>query len=253
MCVCVYRSSNGKVSIDRLHEAYSANPDGCGLMWAHDDELFVVKGHYSFDDFLHFYRDVKEPCVLHFRTASSGKISDDASHPLFVNENLAFVENGNLPEYSNGFREWEDDLTDVQRFNNLFLKLLPKNFLYRSDTMQAIESYCKNRMVKMIFMDNLGKVKIVNEEAGEWRDGCWFSNGGIENYVGYGYSGAYEYKAGETRHFGGLESVQMFDAKDRKKYKQCQTCRGWFPKDKILAKHSCVGCTEWLMLMELVK
>jgi hypothetical protein len=76
----------------------------------------------------------------------------------------------------------------------------------------------------MVFMNFKGQVWICNQAAGMWENGCWFSNGGIEHYVGYGYSGAYGYGHGETRHKGGLISVQGFGGE----WKQCQYCKGWF-------------------------
>jgi len=73
-------------------------------------------------------------------------------------------------------------------------------------------------------MDNYGQVRIINEQAGIWENGCWFSNGGIEHYVGYGYSGAYSYGKGERRHKGGLISIQGFTGE----WHQCEYCKGWF-------------------------
>jgi hypothetical protein len=252
MCVIIYVSETGKVSEDRLHEAYTANPDGCGVLWAKNGRLICHKGNYSFEDFMVFYKRAASPLIVHFRTASSGAISNDAAHPLFVNDNFAFAQNGNYPEYSIASTTRDVDLTDVQRFNELFLKNLPPDFLDHPDIHQALEAYCVNRMVKMVFMDNFGKVKIINEAAGEWVDGCWFSNGGISGYVGYGYSGAYPLKEGEVRHFGGLQSVMTFDEKERKKWSQCKTCLGWFP-NKEIQKSACVGCREWKKLVEFTK
>jgi len=252
MCVIIYVSETGKVSEERLHEAYKANPDGCGVLWAKNEKLVCHKGNYSFEDFLVFYRRAVSPLIVHFRTASSGEITHSAAHPLFVNDNLAFAENGNLFEYGNAFYSYTDTLTDIQRFNELFLKKLPVDFIWRHDIMEALEGYCVNRMVKMVFMDSFGRVAIINEAAGERKDGCWFSNGGIEGYVGYGYSGAYPLKEGEIRHFGGLQSVMTFDEKERKLWSQCKTCLGWFP-NKEIQKSACVGCREWKKLVEFTK
>ena len=60
----------------------------------------------------------------------------------------------------------------------------------------------------MVFIDPLGKT-IINEEMGEWSDGCWYSNGGIPGYTGYGYSGAYRYELGDVRHKGLMCGVEI--------------------------------------------
>lgn len=252
MCLCILITPEGKITTDRLREAHTANPDGWGVMWSDRKDLFTVKSTKPKPSLYDEILELPRPVVVHFRTASSGGINYKATHPLHVNDNLAFVANGNLFEFSDSFRDWNDGLTDMQRFNDYFLKkhVEKYGFSFLADD-DAIELYCKNRMVKMIVMNNWGSYKIINNEAGEWIDGCWFSNGGIENYIGYGYSGAYVYRPGETRHFGGFSSVQTFSSEERSKWSQCQTCFGWFPKEKV--NGNCQGCAEWLALMELVK
>lgn len=250
MCVCIYIPGNGSVSEERLREAHTANPDGCGLMYAAHNKLNIIKGKMGFDSFMEFYRGAASPCVVHFRTASSGQISDEACHPLQVSDTLAFVQNGNFFEFSDSVREWNDGLTDAQRFNEYFLKRLPPGF-FNVDGLKKIEDYCKPRMVKMVFLDSYGQGAIINDEAGEWKDGCWFSNGGIDNYTGYGYSGAYDYRNGDVRSPGGLESVQMFDAEDRVEFSQCVGCHGWYLRE-YMEKSCCRACREHNALMGLV-
>ena len=97
----------------------------------------------------------------------------------------------------------------------------------------------------MIFMDNKGKVDIVNEDAGEWVDGCWYSNGGIKNYVGYGYSGAYYYNVGDVRHKGGRITNMMFPESRRKNWIKCNLCNGYFYK---LETEICEDCQIFLIL-----
>lgn len=162
-----------------------------------------------------------------------------------MNENLAFVQNGNLFHYGNYF--WKDDRTDIQRFNDEVLKRLHPEFLYIPEIRQALERYNKDNFSKMIFLDSSGRVNIVNEDAGEWDGENWFSNGGIENYVGYGYSGAYPVKQGETRHKGGMISPMMFPENRRKNWKRCKQCDGYFYK---LENDVCGSCET---LNELTK
>src|SRR3989338_6137876 len=198
MCIASYKSKTGTITRKRLEDAYNANPDGCGIMWS-DVILHAEKGCYDFNKFCSLYSAVAQSAdtdiIIHFRTASSGNISDERCHPFFLNNDLAFVENGNLFEFSNFFAKWQDDKSDVQRFNEHILRRLPNNFLVNSYIRQALDEYCRRSLTKMIFMDNSGKVDIINESAGEWVDGSWYSNGGIKNYTGYGYSGAYCYNA----------------------------------------------------------
>ena len=237
MCLAIYIPPGRYVPIKRLKKAHKANPDGWGFAWISGGRLHARKSTW-FDGFLNDYRmRMNDIRLIHFRTASSGKIDIWACHPFFVNPSLAFVENGNLPEFADG----TDGLTDIQRFNKQVLRRLPDGFLHTPEIRQALEKYCAESCVKMIFMDSAGRVDIVNESAGEWVNGCWFSNGGIENYVGYGYSGAYYYRPDEIRHKGGLLSVQMFPEDRRQNWAQCSACKGWHPVARV-TEGVCGGC-----------
>lgn len=249
MCIAIYKTKGGKISQDRLAEASLANPDGFGVLFRDmaDGSLWSLKTIEPIDDL--FTDDIKanQELILHFRTASSGAIGQKYCHPIFVNKDLAFVQNGNYPELAEG----NDDKTDVQRFNEQVLQKLPKDFLHIFETRLALEKYNRESFSKMIFMDARGRVDLINEQAGEWRDGCWYSNGGIENYTGYGYSGAYYYQAGEIRHKGGLQSVMMFSEERRKKYDKCQRCQGWFLMAE-LKNGRCRGCMTFEELLKYI-
>ena len=250
MCIAIYKPADGKISRERLFEAYNANPDGWGVMWSDKDSVECLKGCYDFNSFYSLFRlleNAKKDVVVHFRTASSGSISNEKCHPFYVNKDLAFVENGNLYEYSDCFADkWKDDRTDIQRFNDEVLQKLPVNFLYKPTIRKRLEDYCKGNQTKMVFMDSYGRVAIVNEEAGEWSNGCWYSNGGIENYIGYGYSGAYYYNGGDTRHRGGLFSVQMLPEEKRSEWSRCPECLGYFRNLEGI----CSGCETWGGILE---
>jgi hypothetical protein len=244
MCVAIFKPFDGRITKKRLREAYRANPDGWGIV--HDGRIKYLKTVSGFNGFYEAYRNWKsDNLVIHFRTASSGNIGHEFCHPFKVNPDLYFVENGNLYHYSNYFYEKNDGKTDVQRFNDDILKKLPNNFLDNPEIRQSLEDYCKSNFTKAIFMDSGGKVDIINEQAGEWIDGCWYSNGGIKNYIGYGYSGAYYYHADDVRHKGGIITNRMFPPARRKNWTKCETCGGYFYK---LQGKNCDDCQIFLKL-----
>lgn len=250
MCIAIYKPAGKTIPEQQLREAYVANPDGWGYSFYADFSGIKVFQSViiDFELFYYSYKVWEElQHLIHFRTASSGKIGEQYCHPFYVNDNLVFVQNGNLPEFG-VLREQQDDRTDIQRFNDEVLKKWPDNFLEIPKYRNLLERYNKECMSKMIFMDSAGKVTIINEQAGEWVDGCWYSNGGIDNYIGYGYSGAYYYKSDEIRHKGGVLSVQMLGSDRRKQYRQCANCFGWF---KGLEEDCCNGCQTYLELFEV--
>lgn len=250
MCIALYVPNTRSISKDRLKRCYQSNPDGCGFMWSCNDNLYIRKGCWTFDEFYSLWHLAaykiypNSGFVIHFRTATSGKKEKDKCHPFRVNDNLAFVHNGNLFEFSESFPAYQKDeqsLSDTQGFNRDILQKLPDGFLNDVKIKNALEGYCISNFSKMIFMDNKGHVNIINEQAGQWEDGIFYSNGGIEDYTGYGYSGAYKYNSDDVRHKGGLISITMFSEERRENWQMCEICKGWFKKDQ-LTNSICNGC-----------
>ncbi len=250
MCVILYVPTTKSVSKDRLKNCYENNPDGCGFMWANGGRLNVRKGCWSFDDFYLLWHiaaykvSPNSSFILHFRTATSGSKNRDQCHPFLVNDDLGFAHNGNLFEFSGAFSAYQKDnqsLSDTQRFNKDVLKRMPGNFLKNKRIKDALEAYCFNNFSKMIFMDNSGHVTIINEQAGQWEGGVFFSNGGIDDYTGYGYSGAYEYRPNDVRHKGGLISAFVFSENKRINWRMCEVCKGWYAKYQLRG-NLCYGC-----------
>ena len=240
ICVIIWKQINHYISDKRLREAHNANPDGCGIMWAADNKIFYKKGLWDFKQFLHEFHECyrlfgDRDFVLHFRTASASAIGNEYCHPFFVSDTLTFMQNGNLFEFMYGKGK-----SDVQRFNEEILQRLPTGFLGDGNIRNKLERYAKESFSKFIFLDNNNRIEIINEGAGEWRHGIWYSNGGIDNYVGYGYSGAYYYNEEDIRHKGGLMSVQMLGG-NKIKWEQCEKCKGWFRRER-LSMGICAGC-----------
>lgn len=210
MCLGVYIPAGRKAT--GLRAAERANPDGTGMMFS----------------------DIST--VLHFRSASASEIGPEYIHPFFVNDNLAFVHNGNFPEFMG-----RTGKSDTMAFNDEVLKRLPDGFLQNAEIRSALENYCAESFSKMIFMDSTGHVEIIHEVAGQWVDGCWYSNGGIDGYTGYGYSGAYYYNADDVRHKGGLPDIEAIPEGRRDNWALCSLCDGWHPKERM-TDNVCAGC-----------
>lgn len=245
MCLILWKPEGKTISHTRLAEAKQANPDGWGLMWA-DGVLHIIKDTDP-DTFWGTYERVAHNgLVIHFRTASSGLISDESCHPFYVTPYLGFAENGNLFHFTDYFPgRVSDGRSDVQRFNDEVLKRVPS--LLVGKTRYLLEEYAHANFSKFVFLDDRGNVKIINEAAGEWRGGVWYSNGGIDNYIGYGYSGAYYYRPGDIRHKGGRISPAIFPAERRENWGQCHVCEGWY----YHLHGTCLDCNIYLDLKRL--
>ena len=259
MCVCILKPNNKHIPEEKLKQCYNNNPDGVGILYKDEssDNLIHHKGQFTFREFLwHYNRKAAKNSpnmILHFRTASASGLGPEYCHPFYVHSDLAFVHNGNFFEFGSYYNGRKNDgLIDTMRFCDEVLKRLPKDFLYKPRILKALQNYCKFHLSKMIFMNSKGICYIVNMKSGVWEDGCWFSNGGMDNYSGYGFSGAYEYKKGDIRHKGGLPIVQNLPEKKRDKWVKCDSCQGFYYK-KYMIKGNCNGCNYLDNLMQFVK
>jgi predicted glutamine amidotransferase len=171
MCIIVAKPEKIKLPLTILENMWNNNPHGAGFMWAEDNNLFIKKGFMNFHHLAeHYYPLEKKKLVLHFRWRSTGAISAEMTHPFVINENVAMVHNGTIPKLK------------TQNFSDTFI--FSKYFGEKvKDPMLALESArFINRLnsiigySKLAFMDNKGKIKIVNPQMGLIYNNCWFSN-----------------------------------------------------------------------------
>jgi predicted glutamine amidotransferase len=174
MCIAIYKPESMNLTELSLKNSWEHNPDGAGFMYAENEQLTVVKGLMSYDEFMTTFEPHKDKkAILHFRIATHGGINRENTHPFVVHDNLAMVHNGiisavDTPDLSK---------SDTWHFNELFLKKFHP--LWRDPQFKAlVESYIGHS--KLIMMNNLGEVEIYKEKLGYWDSQCWFSNKSYE-------------------------------------------------------------------------
>jgi hypothetical protein len=66
-------------------------------------------------------------------------------------------------------------INDTQIYNNTILRNLPKGWQRNNAIVKLVEQSIGNRN-KFVLMDEIGMYYIINEDAGQWDNGCWYSN-----------------------------------------------------------------------------
>lgn len=185
MCIAILNTSKGGL-IDKqtLSRCWQGNKDGAGMMWAHDGQLYIHKELHKFKQFYGVYKQVREEhpelsIVLHFRFATHGKLDIENCHPFLVHDGLGFVHNGIIStvDVPKGSSE-----SDTAIFNNTYLKKLPKDF-YKNEGIRRLIRKVIGNYNKLIFLNSEGKHRFINEEAGVWDEGNWYSNTGYKPYT----------------------------------------------------------------------
>jgi len=187
MCIAIYIPQGKELDRDVLKICNDANPDGMGFaFFNHKNELVLNKEvdakkiARKIELFPIIRRNfIDKSFLLHFRIATHGKISNRCCHPFRVNDNTVFCHNGIL---SHNFGATRDgDMSDTMMFNKNILQRIKgvdlNNMLNgKNDVLkELLEGYIGDRN-KMIIMNSKNQFVILNEKAGIWDKGCWFSN-----------------------------------------------------------------------------
>jgi predicted glutamine amidotransferase len=223
MCIIAIQPKNFIIDENTLRNCWDNNNDGAGIMYAIDGKVIVHKELSSFRKFMkhkEYVDSLNVNCVIHFRISTSGKIDKNNIHPFKVNEHLHFCHNGMLdidvPSTSL--------INDTQIFNNGLLRSLPLGFQKNDGIMNLIKYSIGNRN-KFVFLDSMGEFYIVNEDAGMWDEGIWFSNSTYQ----------YSYKT-----YSKKSTFSDFDLWD---INECEACQCKTHSDSLVMN------TEWDMLL----
>lgn len=183
MCIAILNTGKkgGEISRKSIKNSWASNPDGGGLMWAEDGLVNHFKT-YEMDEMINKYRELRKSpnignIVLHFRIATSGFDGKDNLHPFLVNDSLGFVHNGIISGLGN------DSISDTREFNEI-LKMFNHDFIKCAASRMMIARFIGTGS-KLVFLDGEDNYEIINESAGHWRDGNWYSNNSYCDRVVY--------------------------------------------------------------------
>jgi len=187
MCLIILQPSNTKV-IPRSDLRYyaSVNRDGIGMMYVENGTVHIYRVLNSVKKFIVRYYEVHEkvgktsPIVIHFRYATSGKVSLDNCHPFPFTYDTAVVHNGVFSMVA-----VHESKSDTALWVEIMGPLVGSTFFEDEDEKKQLATLC-GESNKLVFLRSDKKVVIVNEAKGEWReDGCWYSNA-LSNDWSYG-------------------------------------------------------------------
>jgi|GEM_PF-895717 len=187
MCIAILNTPKQILSKQTLKNCWDNNYDGAGMLYIKDGSLTTFKELDSFKKFFNHYKEAKKAnkkswFVLHFRISTHGKVNETNCHPFMVNPNLGFVHNGIISGVGSS-----ESFSDTYLFNQTILKGLPEGFEHNEATKVLLDSFIDSS--KLIFLNSRNEWSIINEEAGHWADGNWFSNNSykcVSRYLDYG-------------------------------------------------------------------
>lgn len=196
MCLAAYIPAAAAASFTKemALNAFTHNSDGFGVMAVRNGRLVVAKtlGHFGKAWSLYQSFDGLDR-VIHFRYATHGAKDYNNCHPFTILDmdkghayDLGMVHNGVISSFSDHKSAHSDTALFVSTFLAPLLSAAPEVPFEEAgkDALSTLIDWSK-----LIFMDHNGRVSIVNEESGKWKDGCWYSND--YSLTPFSYAGAY--------------------------------------------------------------
>ncbi len=224
MCIAILKKKNKQISKKTLERCFDSNPDGAGFMFAENGKLNVFKGYMAFAEFWDVYNGIKtsdKNVLIHFRIKTHGAISVENCHPFLVSNELGFIHNGVIDIKTKGTE------SDTMSFNRMYLKMIKD--LHLAIKQNGIQKLIQDRInnSKLIFLDRFSNYTIINENAGQWHKGSWFSNSS----------------------FKGSKSCQIqtfsFDSDYYNDYdEKCLNCQNFLFEDQEFDSGYCFACLE---------
>lgn len=181
MCVIVAALSGLlRLTDDQLAALLHHNPDGAGVMFAHDGELRLERERHADVAWIRaqFERvPGRRLAVLHLRSATQGTVCLENVQPITaVHEpqcRLALAHNGTLPRYESNSAQ-----SDTARFARQFVNTWWQQHASAWNTPHALAELEAHvpEVNRVLLLDNRGEWAVIGEAEGFWRQDMWISN-----------------------------------------------------------------------------
>jgi hypothetical protein len=206
MCILIHHTADTNFELGHLQDFYSKNPDGFGAMVKKPDGVKIIKTVGNLDEIHELYNnEIKgHEAVIHFRMKTHGDIDLFNCHPYQVTENLWMAHNGILSTGNHADLTKSDTWHYIQNFLRPLL-MRDQSLIHEPAFQKLIESHISSSN-KFGFMDNDGKVVVINRSAGVNHFGAWLSNTYAWSPMKWGYySATYGsgYSNGHGSYYGG--------------------------------------------------
>lgn len=161
-----------------LHDIFSSNPDGIGIMYATTKGLKVIKSlpkHYGeARNFIEKLPQDDRELAIHFRWTTHGNTDMTNCHPYdIIPGYVAMMHNGVLHTGNTADKTKSDTWHFIKDFMASPVSHYPELVHDQSYLDMLSELIGDNRFV---FMDGDGRMSHVNYDQGIEHDGLWFSN-----------------------------------------------------------------------------
>lgn len=231
MCLLTFFPAGRMPDVHRLHTGSIINEDGHGYAIVAGDRLIVGK-NLDAADLINEFAEVRAeyldgPAMFHSRFSTHGKTNVENCHPFHVGGDplTVMAHNGVLP--NNVHPGKKDNRSDTRIAAEDFIPSL--GHLNWRKTRQRVTRWMTpfNKIVVLTVNPNYGaNAYILNEKAGVWDEGIWYSNDGyLPSKYTYTYVGGTGWPVREEEDDGGWPYEWTHCEDCGESYDNCD-CRG---------------------------
>jgi predicted glutamine amidotransferase len=181
MCLIIFNPAGNPLPSEHLDNGWSHNSDGAGYMFAdrRAKKLVIRKGFFKLKNLKtalaadHAEHGTASPFVIHFRFATHGKKNEENCHPHAVCDGqVGLAHNGVLSDFEPPFRA---EYSDTVHFCRTVMAYRCAEHIV-DETFRTILADMIGTGNKFVLLRETGEYSIVNETAGTWHAGNWYSN-----------------------------------------------------------------------------
>jgi gamma-glutamylcyclotransferase (GGCT)/AIG2-like uncharacterized protein YtfP len=166
MCWLYVKKAGNKIKYDYMDKAQKHNDDGYGVAW-YEDGLVKTYKTFDYNQFKGIIGALKKhTLVIHLRNTTKGNNNYTNLHPFDIPSGVLF-HNGTISRLGNST---ESDTAMLAKMIN------ECDYQYIEDILPLIKPMVDDKINRLVFMEDNGRVTIVNEHLGKEEDGDWFSN-----------------------------------------------------------------------------
>lgn len=250
MCIIILNPAKAKaIDKETFLTCWERNPHGGGIAYTTPGGTTTIIKEMERPETLYAsYRKArsrypKANILLHFRITTHGDTNLTNCHPFRVDEDLVFAHNGII------HIDCLPGLSDTNTFNEQELKTAKKGFHRSAPTRAKIKDRI-GRGSKIVFLDSSNRYYIINEEAGQWNGGSWFSNGSFTKWEPRKLHFIEPAKPRQARYSVPVTpSSSLFDddyryIKPRRSTEECQNCSIQLSSHQERSVQHCESCAR---------
>lgn len=168
MCQIIVKAEGKEFDMEKLNISQGWNSDGYGVTWWENKELNTFKT-MDFDRFKAILGTLTDnKAVAHLRNTTRGKTCNDNNHPFDIPSGKMF-HNGTIF----GIECGTDGGSDTQALAEL-IEECEYNFI--EDITPLLTFIVGDKLNKLVFFEDDGRITYVNKHLGLEEDGIWYSN-----------------------------------------------------------------------------